>query len=122
MNRDTDAEPTSKQKKSSDFTFGIYRRQDGQLSMGNKVVQIDGNGKVLLVDGKKYKFTPGLTAFIGLKRPRPIQWNSSVYKASKELVAQTKVKSFPNMAGTARPHVHGNGNICSRKWLYLEKE
>ena len=54
-------------RKVPDFTFGIYRRQDGQLSMGNKVVQIDGNGKVLLVDGKKYKFTPGLTAFIGLK-------------------------------------------------------
>ena len=29
LNRDTDAEPTSQQKKSSDLAFGIYRKQDG---------------------------------------------------------------------------------------------
>ena len=104
MNRDTDAIPQqsrSSQSRSADLTFGMYRRQDGQLAMGNKVVQIDENKSTLLVDGVKYKFTPGLVALIGLKRPRPIQWNSSDYKAYKELVAQTKVKSFTNRAGTA---------------------
>ena len=38
-------------------TFCIYRRQDGKLRMGNKVVQIDGDKSTLLVDGVEYKFT-----------------------------------------------------------------
>ena len=50
LNRDTDAKP-SQQKRSSDLTFGIYMRQDGQLAMGNKVVQIDENKTTLLVEG-----------------------------------------------------------------------
>ena len=41
LNSDTDAKPPSQQKKSSDLTFGIYMRQDGQLAMGTKVVLID---------------------------------------------------------------------------------
>ena len=36
-----------------------------------------------------------------LKHPRPIQFNSSDYKAYKSLVAQTNVKPFPNRAGNA---------------------
>ena len=70
--------------------------------MGNKVVQFDENKSTLLVDDVKYKFTPGIVALIGLKHPLPIQWNPSDYKAYNEIVAQTKVKSFPNKAGTAR--------------------
>ena len=107
LNRDTDAIPQqsrSSQSRSSDLTFGIYRRQDGQLAMGNKVVPTDENKSTLFVDGTKYKLTPGFAALIWLKRPRPIQWNSSDYKACKEVVAQTTVKSFPNRTGTARPH------------------
>ena len=60
--------------------------------------------KRLFVDGTKYKLTPGLVALIGWKRPRANQWNSSDYKAYKEFITQTKVKSFLNRAGTARPH------------------
>ena len=76
MNPDTDAIPQSRrsQSRSSDLTFGIYRRQDGQLAIGNKVVQIDENKSTLLVDGVKYKFTPDLVALIGLKRPRPMEF------------------------------------------------
>ena len=55
--------------------------------MGNKVVQINEDKSTLLVDGAKYKFTPGLVALIWLKRPRHIQWNSSDYKIYKSLVA-----------------------------------
>ena len=69
--------------------------------MGNKVVW--GDGKTLEVDDKEYKLTPGLVALITLKHPRPNQWND--YQVYKELVTQTKVKSFPNRTGNARPHV-----------------
>ena len=46
------------------------------------------------------------------KHPRPTQYNSNDYKTYKSLVAQTKVKSFPNMAGTARPH-------ATWKWKHM---
>ena len=90
--------------KDVDITFGIYRRQDGHLAMGNKVVQLNGNKKTLNVDDSEYKLTPDLELFIVQKHPRASQYNTNDYRAYKNLVAQTKVKSFPNPAGTARPH------------------
>ena len=39
-----------------------------------------------------------------LKHPRLTQFNSNDYKAYKSLVAQTKVKSIPKIAGTARSY------------------
>ena len=33
-----------------DNTFGIYMRRDGQLAMGNKIVQVDENKNSLRVD------------------------------------------------------------------------
>ena len=77
--------------KDADVTFGIYKKQDGQLGLANKVVLAD--GKTLKVDDKEYKFTPGL---ITPKHPRRGQWNYNDYQVYKSLVVQTKVKSFPN--------------------------
>ena len=37
-------------RKNADTTFGVHRKQDVQLSMGNKVVRIDPNRKTLTVD------------------------------------------------------------------------
>ena len=105
-------EARSPLSKNTDTAFGVYKRQDGQLIMGNKVVQFDGNKKTLTVDDTGYKLSPGLEALIMLKDPRPTQYNSNDYKAYKSVVAQTKVKSFPNMAGTARPH-------ATWKWKHI---
>ena len=88
----------------TDNTFGIHRRQDGQLDIGNKVVRLDANGKTLSVDDTWYKLTPGLLVLITKKHPRVSQWNSNDYQVYKSLVAQTKVKSFPNRTGASRPH------------------
>ena len=46
------------------------------------------------------------------KHPRPDQWKTNDYKVYKSLVAQTKVKSFSNRAGTARPH-------ATWKWKHM---
>ena len=46
----TDARP--RPDKNVDTTFGLYRKQDGQLSMGNKAVRLDVNGKSLTIDDK----------------------------------------------------------------------
>ena len=35
-----------------DATFGIYRRKDGQLQMGNKIVEIDEHERLFIVDGR----------------------------------------------------------------------
>ena len=43
--------------KNVDTTFGIYMRGDGELVMGNKVVQLDENKKTLTVDDTVYDFT-----------------------------------------------------------------
>ena len=68
-----------------------------------------------MVDDTDYKLTPGLLVLITNKHPRAGQWNSNDYKAYKSLVAQAKVKSFPNRAGTARPHA-----TC--KWKHMIKK
>ena len=101
--------------KNADTTFGVYKRQDGQLSMGNKVVQFNGNKKTLTVDDTEYKLTPCLEALIMLKHPQPTKFNSNDYQVDKSLVTQTKVKSFPNRAGTVRPH-------ATWKWKHMLKK
>ena len=99
-----------------DNTFGIYMRRDGQLAMGNKIVQVDENKKTLSVDGTEYDLTPGLQAFIMQKHLRISQWPSSDHRAYKSLSAQTKVRSRPlNHA------LHGNISICLGELLYLGK-
>ena len=66
-----------------DITLGIYRRQDGQLAMGNNIVQLqlNGNKKTLTADDTEYELTPGLHALIMRKHPRPTQYNSNDYRA-----------------------------------------
>ena len=90
--------------RNTDTTFGIHRRQDGQLGIGNKVIRLDANGKTLSVDDTGHKITPGLFVLITKKHPLTGQWNSNDYQVYKSLVAQTKVKSFPNRTGASRPH------------------
>ena len=79
--------------KNTDTAFGVYKKQDGQLRMGNKEVQLDANGKTLIVDDTEYKLTPGFLALIINKHPRAGHWNSNDYKAYKSLAVQTEVKS-----------------------------
>ena len=73
--------------KNLDTTFGIYRRKDGQLQMGNKIVEVDENQRVLKVDGRKYDFTPGLWTFITQKHPQVRQSSSQDYRTYKSLSA-----------------------------------
>ena len=58
LSRATDARPPP--NKNAGTTFGIHRRQDGQLDRGSKAVQL--NGKTLIVDDTEYKLTPGIRA------------------------------------------------------------
>ena len=55
--------------KNVDTTFGIFRRQDGQLQMGSEIVKISENGTILDVDGVEYDLTPGLPTLIVQKHP-----------------------------------------------------
>ena len=98
--------------KNTDITFGVYKKQDGQLSMGNKIVRLDVNGKTLFVDDTGYKPTPGLLVLITNKHSRAGQWNSDDYKAYKSLVAPTMVKSFENRTDGARSH-------ATWKWKHM---
>ena len=90
--------------KNTDTTFGIHKRQDGQIGMGSKVVRIEGNKQILLVDDTEYKPTPGLLVLITNKHPRPDQWKPNDYQVYKSFVAQTRVRSFPNRTDGDRPH------------------
>ena len=71
--------------------------------MGSEIVEIDQNERFLIVDGRKYDFTPGLWAFITQKHPQVSQWPSRDYRTYKSLSAQTKVKSHPDPRGSTRP-------------------
>ena len=75
--------------KNIDTTFGVFRRQDGQLQMGSEIVKISENGTILNVDGVEYDLTPGLHTLIVQKHPRPNQWTSGDYQAYKYLSIQT---------------------------------
>ena len=86
--------------KNVDTTFGIYRRQDGQLQMGSEIVGVNEN--TLTVGDREY-LTPGHHTLIVQEHPTLNQWTSGDYKAYKSLAAQTKVKSHPNPRGVARP-------------------
>ena len=92
--------------KNVDTTFGLYRRQHGQVAMGNKIVQLQlsENEKTFTVDDTEYDLTPGLRVLIMQKHSGPTQYSINDYREYKSLCAQTKVRSFPNPAGTARPH------------------
>ena len=50
----------SSPNKNTDMTFGIHKKRDGQISMGNIGVQIDVNGKTLTIDDIEYKLTQSL--------------------------------------------------------------
>ena len=60
-------------KSGYDATFGMYIKQDGKLSMGGKLVEIDGNGKIFKIDDKEYQLTPGLVALVSQDHHRPMQ-------------------------------------------------
>ena len=62
-------------------TFGMYRRKDGQLQVGNKIVKISEDGTTLKVDDAAYELIPGLHTLIIQKHPRPNQWTSNDYQA-----------------------------------------
>ena len=86
--------------------------------MGNKVV----NRKNLTIVATGGKLTPGLLVLIINKHPRSDQWESNDYKVYKSLVAQTKVKSFPNRTDDAvRPHATWKWKHMLKKCQYLEK-
>ena len=89
----TDAPSRPPSNKNADITFGIHKKGDGQLSMGNKVVRLDACRRTLTVDDTEYKLTLGLLVLISQKHPRAGQWNSNDYQVYKSLVAQTKVYS-----------------------------
>ena len=52
------------QSKSTDTNFSLHRRQDGQLSMGCKIVRLDASRKTLSVDDTEYNLTPCLLVLI----------------------------------------------------------
>ena len=89
--------------KNVDTTFGIFRRQDGQLQMGSEIVKISENGTILNVDSVEYDLTPGIHTLIVQKHPRSNQWTSGDSQAYKYISIQTKVRSHPNPRGVARP-------------------
>ena len=74
-------------------TFGLYRKQDGQLGMGNKAVRLDVNGKTLTMDDIEYKITPGLEALIALKHPR------------STVIIKTAMRGTLDAAKRAVPHL-----------------
>ena len=87
--------------KNVDTTFGIFRRQNGQLQMGSEIVGVNEN--TLTVGDREYDLTPGIHTLIVQKHPQRNQWTSGDYQAYKSLAAQTKVKSYPNPRGVTRP-------------------
>ena len=75
-----DAPSKTPPSKNTYTTFCLHRRQDGQLSMGNKVLQLAASRKTLSVDDTEYNLTPGLLVLITQKHLRPTTCNNNDYK------------------------------------------
>ena len=70
--------------------------------MGNSIVHIAGN--TLKVGDKEYELAPVLRMLILYKKPRPQHYTSVDYSVCKAIVAQTRVRAYPNKrTGSARP-------------------
>ena len=71
--RATDARPPL--SKNTDTTFGLYGKQDRQLSMGNKVVRLDVNSLKLILTGQTVKHVnyPGQAHKVGIQIPTLIR-------------------------------------------------
>ena len=96
-----------------DLTFGIHATGDGRHAMGNSTVHIEGN--IPKVDDKVYELTPGLRVLIMYKKPRPQHYTSDDYSVYKAIVAQTRVRAYPNKRiGSARPR-------STWKWKHMFK-
>ena len=97
-----------------DLTFGIYATGDGRYAMGNSIVHIEGN--TLKVDDKEYELTPGLRVLILYKKPRSQHYISDDYSVYKAIVAETRVRAYPNKrTGSARPR-------STWKWKHMIKD
>ena len=66
--------------KTAGTTVGLYKKQDGQLSMGNKAVRLNVSIKTLTVDDIEYKLAPCLLELITNKHPRREQYNPNDLK------------------------------------------
>ena len=88
--------------------------------MGNNVVRLDVNEKTVTIDDTEYKLTPGLLVLITRKHPQPTQYNSNDYKVYKLLRPRLNHSRIGQVKLLDRM-LHGNGSLCSRKRLYLEK-
>ena len=94
-----------------ELTFGIHATGDGRNAMGNSIVRIEGN--TLKVDDKEYELTPGLRMLILYKEQRPQHYTSDDYSVYKAIVAQTRVRAYPNKrTGSARPR-------STWKWMLM---
>ena len=85
----------------TDRTFGFYRREDGHLGMGDKVV-VDGD--YLYVEGETYHLTPGLQALITHKRPEREDYDDDDFTAYRALVSQTNAKTSTHLSGVVNPY------------------
>ena len=64
------AEAIGPRVKNVDNTFGIYRRKDGQMQMGSKIVKICEDETTFKGDDAEYELAPGLHTLIMQKHPR----------------------------------------------------
>ena len=115
--RATDGRPPL--SKNTDTTFGVYKKQDGKLSMGNKAVQLGANGKTLTVDDTEYKLTPGLEALIMLN----IHNLHNIVMIIKHInhLLHRRLDHSQIWQVLLDHMIRENGSRCLGKWLYLGK-
>ena len=90
--------------KQTDRTFGFYKRKEGHLGMGDKVVGLGGRREILYVEDGMYDLTDGLNTLITHRRPLRKEYIDHDYKTYRALVVQTNVRKSPNPAGAVNPY------------------
>ena len=56
-----------------------------------------------------------------MKQPQPSKWNSIDYRQYKKIVAQTWVRSSPNITGNTRPHTTWKWKLLKEMVIPMER-
>ena len=100
--------PSSPSPPQKDLTLGIHAKGDGRYAMVNSIVI-----SKEMADDKEYELTYGLRMLILYKKQRPQHYTSDDYSVYKAIVAQSRVRTYPNKrTGSARPR-------SIRKWKHM---
>jgi hypothetical protein len=100
-------------EKLGDRMFGIRKEIDGKYYVGNKEVKFDNDDPI--IDGIKYKGTPGLWELLTMKSPKTFSVEDE--NNYREILYFTDARYYPSFDSNKKP-----GFTNSTKYKFIQKQ